>query len=81
MNTYGGWGGDVYLHLFLTSALGGSEWSALPPAPSLFEKEPPVHFGMKLDETQSRSGFCKEKEILSFSPETDTDFTVIQHLF
>jgi hypothetical protein len=40
MNTYGEWGVDVYLHLFLTSALDGNEWSALPPAASSFEKDP-----------------------------------------
>ena len=57
-----GGGVDVYFHLFLTSALDENEWSALPPAASSFEKEPPVHFGMRLDEIQSWSGLCKEKK-------------------
>ena len=62
MNTYGVWGVNVYLQLFLISALDGSEWAALPAAASPFEKEPPVHFGMRPDETQSQSGLCKEKK-------------------
>jgi hypothetical protein len=31
MKAYGGV--DVYMHIFLTSALVGGEWSALPPVP------------------------------------------------
>jgi hypothetical protein len=36
---------DVYIHIFLTSALAGSEWSASGPAALPPGKEPPVPIG------------------------------------
>jgi hypothetical protein len=40
MKTYGEV--DVYIHIFLTSALVGGEWSASRPCRFIPEKEPPV---------------------------------------
>jgi hypothetical protein len=58
MKTYGGV--DVYIHIFLTSALVGGEWSALPAG-----KEPPVHTGMRLDGPQNRSQRLGEEKNLA----------------
>jgi hypothetical protein len=42
--------------IFFISALDGGVWSAYDPAALPPEKEPPVAFGMRLVEPQSRSG-------------------------
>jgi hypothetical protein len=55
-------GVDVYIHLFLTSALvGGGQLhapAALPPG-----KAPPVPLDRRLGGPQSRSGRCEEQKI------------------
>jgi hypothetical protein len=39
------WGMDVYIHVFLTSALDGGEWSDSRPGCFTSRKEPPVLIG------------------------------------
>jgi hypothetical protein len=54
MKAYGGV--DVYIHIFLTSALVGGEWSASRPAALSPGKEPPVPIGQEagLDDVEKR---------------------------
>jgi hypothetical protein len=46
MKTYGGV--DVWIHVFLTLALVGGEWSTLPTAAFPLRKDPPVPLDRRL---------------------------------
>jgi hypothetical protein len=62
MKMYGGV--DVYIHIFLTSALAGGEWSASRPESFTPGKEPLVPLDRRLGEPQTRSGRFGEEKIL-----------------
>jgi hypothetical protein len=62
MKTYGEV--DVQIHVFLTSALFGDEWSALRPRRFVPRKKPPVLTRWELGGSQSRYGRCGEEKIL-----------------
>jgi hypothetical protein len=61
MKTYGGV--DVQIHIFLTSALVGGEWSASLRCRFTPGKEPPYQFYRRLGGPQSRSGRYGEVKI------------------
>jgi hypothetical protein len=63
MRTYGGV--DVYIHIFLTSALVGGEWSASRLCRFTPGKEPPVPIVQEVGGPQSRSGRYGEVKILT----------------
>jgi hypothetical protein len=63
MNAYGGV--DVYIHIFLTSALVGGEWSVSRSGRFIFwEKLPRYPLDRSLGGPQSRSGRLGEKKVL-----------------
>jgi hypothetical protein len=57
-------GMDVEIHIFLTSALAGGEWSASRPCHFTPGKDPPVPIGWEVVWTQRRSERRGEEEIL-----------------
>jgi hypothetical protein len=64
MKTYGGV--DVWIHILLTSAIVGGEWSASHPCRFTPEKSPRYPFYRKLGRPQSRSG--RHGEVNIFDP-------------
>jgi hypothetical protein len=66
MKVYGGM--DIYIHVFLISALAEDEWSASRPCRFTPGKESPVPVGEKLGGTQSRSGRRGVEKIFNPNP-------------
>jgi hypothetical protein len=62
MKTYGGV--DVQIHVFITSALVGGEWSASRPGRLTPCKDPRYPLDRRLDGPQIRSGWYEEVKIL-----------------
>jgi hypothetical protein len=77
MKVYGGV--DVYLHIFLTSALAGGEWSASRTSCFTFgEGSPQYPLDMRLGGPQSRSGGCGDEKILHPTGTQTSTFSVVQ---
>jgi hypothetical protein len=53
---------DVYIHVFLTSALVGSQWSASIPGRFTSSKEPRNPLDRRLHGPQNKSGRCGEEQ-------------------
>jgi hypothetical protein len=73
-------GVDVYIHIFLTSALVGGEWSASRPCrftPRL--KSPRYPLDRRLSEPQNRAGRCGEEKIL-YSVQTGSRYRCLIHV-
>jgi hypothetical protein len=76
METFGG--ADVYIHVFLTSALVTGEWSASQPGCfTPLGKSPRCPLDRRLGGPQSQSGKRGEEKILD-STGTNSDLLVVQ---
>jgi hypothetical protein len=58
---------DVYIRIFLTSALAGGEWSASRPCHFTSGESPWYPLGRRLGGAQSRSGRRGEEKILDLT--------------
>jgi hypothetical protein len=56
---------DVEIHIFLTSALVGGEWSASRPGSFIPGKDPPVHIGQEVGWTRASLGDVEQRKILT----------------
>jgi hypothetical protein len=64
---------DVQIHVFLTSALVGGEWSALPTG-----KEPPVPIGQEVGWTSEPVWTTWRRENSSLYRDSNSDSSVVQ---